>query len=167
MPATEYSSAGSNQIGRSIFSLIRDQLNSMETHGLSGGGAGGSGGLNLDSFQTHVADCFLQLSSSTHDLFSLQWLRDLLDSFLRIHHEFKTLLILSPARQPPSSSTCKQTLSSSFRHFVDHLVCSSKRSHQQLQGTSKVIFMASKRSCDPIDPIVAPPLVMDDLGNKV
>ncbi|TQE09365.1 hypothetical protein C1H46_005002 [Malus baccata] len=41
---------------------------------------------------------------------------------------------------------------------------SSKRSHQQLQGTSKVISMASKGSCDPIDPIdpiVAPPL---DIG---
>ncbi|CAL2237203.1 unnamed protein product [Prunus armeniaca] len=46
----------------------------------------------------------------------------------------------------------------SFRHFVDHLVCSSKRSHQQLQGTSRLISMASKRSCDPIDPTVAPPL---------
>ncbi|KAM1091420.1 hypothetical protein ACFX19_019119 [Malus domestica] len=34
---------------------------------------------------------------------------------------------------------------------------SSKGSHQQLQGTSKIISMASKRSCDPIDPTVAPP----------
>ncbi|CAL2263211.1 unnamed protein product [Prunus armeniaca] len=34
----------------------------------------------------------------------------------------------------------------------------SKRSHQQLQGTFMLVSMASKRSCDPIDPIVAPPL---------
>ncbi|KAM1934135.1 hypothetical protein ACFX15_018341 [Malus domestica] len=33
----------------------------------------------------------------------------------------------------------------------------SKGSHQQLQGTSKIISMASKRSCDPIDPTVALP----------
>ncbi|KAM1807930.1 hypothetical protein ACFX11_030869 [Malus domestica] len=31
-------------------------------------------------------------------------------------------------------------------------------SHQQLQGVSKVVSMASKGSCDPIDPIVDPPL---------
>ncbi|CAL9017811.1 unnamed protein product, partial [Prunus brigantina] len=40
----------------------------------------------------------------------------------------------------------------------DVVLASSKRSHQQLQGTSKLIFLASKRSCDPIDPTVAPPL---------
>ncbi|CAL8132311.1 unnamed protein product [Prunus armeniaca] len=38
------------------------------------------------------------------------------------------------------------------------MVCSSKRSRQQLQGTSKAISMASKRSSDPDDPTVAPPL---------
>ncbi|CAL2268646.1 unnamed protein product [Prunus armeniaca] len=48
---------------------------------------------------------------------------------------------------------------SSFKHSVDHVVCSSKRSRQQLQGTSKAISMASKRSSDPDDPTVAPPLL--------
>ncbi|KAB2603531.1 hypothetical protein D8674_004536 [Pyrus ussuriensis x Pyrus communis] len=128
MPATEYSSAGSNQFGRSIFSLRRDQLNSMETHGLSGGGGGGSGGLNLDSFQTHVADCFLQLSSSPHDLLSLPWLRDLLDSFLRIHQEFKTLLILSSTKTHISKPTVDRYISDYFERSVKALdVCNAIR----------------------------------------
>ncbi|XP_070675650.1 phloretin 4'-O-glucosyltransferase-like [Malus domestica] len=33
-----------------------------------------------------------------------------------------------------------------------------KGSHQQLQGVPKVVSMASKGSCDPIDPTVDPPL---------
>nr|XP_028961590.1 uncharacterized protein LOC114826072 [Malus domestica] len=38
--------------------------------------------------------------------------------------------------------------------------CAAKGSHQQLQGVSKVVSMASKGSCDPIDPTVDPPLPM-------
>ncbi|RXI01510.1 hypothetical protein DVH24_014859 [Malus domestica] len=38
------------------------------------------------------------------------------------------------------------------------LTSSSKGSHQQLQWVSKVVSMASKGSCDPIDPTVDPPL---------
>ncbi|RXI01169.1 hypothetical protein DVH24_001403 [Malus domestica] len=77
----------------------------METHDLLGGG--GSGGLNLDSFQTHVADCFLHLSSSSHDLLSLPWLLRPPRLLLCIQQEFKTLLLLSSTKthNPPLTDT--------------------------------------------------------------
>ncbi|KAK9903666.1 hypothetical protein M0R45_001088 [Rubus argutus] len=78
MPATEFqgSSAGFNQFGRSVFSLKRHQLVNPVMEGQA---------LDLETFQTHVADCFQHLSSPSQDLLSLHWLRDLLDGFLRIH----------------------------------------------------------------------------------
>ncbi|KAB2621086.1 hypothetical protein D8674_037665 [Pyrus ussuriensis x Pyrus communis] len=77
----------------------------METHDLLGGG--GSHGLNLDSFQTHIADCFLHLSSSSHDRFSVPWLLRPPRLLLCIHQEFKTLLLLSSTKThiPPLTDT--------------------------------------------------------------
>ncbi|KAB2622458.1 hypothetical protein D8674_024640 [Pyrus ussuriensis x Pyrus communis] len=76
----------------------------METHNLLGGG--GSRGLNLDSFQTHIADCFLHLSSSSYDRLSLPWLLRP-PRLLCIHQEFKTLLLLSSTKThiPPLIDT--------------------------------------------------------------
>ncbi|RXI06691.1 hypothetical protein DVH24_025827 [Malus domestica] len=65
------------------------------------------------------------------------------------------------------SSTCNRSLfllsdisSNTWCAAPRGRTSSSKGSHQQLQGTSKVISMASKGSCDPIDPTVAPPLII-------
>ena len=98
----------------------------MESHGLSRGS--GSGGLDLDSFQTHVADCFHNLSSSSHDLLSLPWLRDLLESFIRVHQEFKTLLILSSTKTHISKPTVDRYISDYFERHVKALdVCNAIR----------------------------------------
>ncbi|BFG40780.1 hypothetical protein CerSpe_270540 [Prunus speciosa] len=126
MPATEYqgSSAGFNNIGRSIFSLRRDQFNSMEAHSHGGG----QGAVDLDSFQAHVADCFFHLSSSSQDLLSLQWLRDLLDAFLQIQQEFKSLLLSSINKPLLSKPTVDRFLSDYFERSVKALdVCNAIR----------------------------------------
>ncbi|KAM1073864.1 hypothetical protein COP1_018947 [Malus domestica] len=63
------------------------------------------------------------------------------------------LLLLQPARLLLLSDILSAMWCAAPRGHTS----SSKGSHQQLQGTSKIISMASKRSCDPIDPTVAPP----------
>lgn len=120
MPATEFqgSSAGFNQFGRSVFSLKRHQLVNPVMEGQA---------LDLETFQTHVADCFQHLSSPSQDLLSLHWLRDLLDGFLRIHEEFK-LLILSSPKSHGSRPTVDRLLSDYFERSVKALdVCNAIR----------------------------------------
>lgn len=49
--------------------------------------------VGLDSFQEHVTDCFLNLSSiHQDDLLSRKWIVKLLDCFLVCYEEFKAIL---------------------------------------------------------------------------
>ncbi|WCJ43360.1 hypothetical protein M5689_024103 [Euphorbia peplus] len=87
MPATDFQGSSAS-FSRSIFSLRRDQIHSMEstqeatTHDVE-----------LETFQKQVADRFADLSSAgSDDLLSLSWIRKLLDSFLRCQEEFRVIL---------------------------------------------------------------------------
>ncbi|KAK9943894.1 hypothetical protein M0R45_009484 [Rubus argutus] len=121
MPATEFqgSSAGFNQFGRSVFSLKRHQLVNPVMEGQA---------LDLETFQTHVADCFQHLSRLPRKTCSLlHWLRDLLDGFLRIHEEFKLVILASP-KSHGSRPTVDRLLSDYFERSVKALdVCNAIR----------------------------------------
>ncbi|KAF5942468.1 hypothetical protein HYC85_020110 [Camellia sinensis] len=90
MPATDYqgSSSSLSNLGRSILSIRRDQVHSMETiHDST------SQEFELESFQRQVADQFYDLSSIGSDgLLSISWIRKLLDVFLCCHEEFRMVL---------------------------------------------------------------------------
>ncbi|XP_008785837.2 UPF0496 protein 4 [Phoenix dactylifera] len=99
MPATEYqgSSVPFASIGRTILSIRRDQLHSMDGHD-----GGSSQEQELEAFQRHVADLFLDLSSSAaaggsggEDILFLSWVRKLLDTFLICQEEFRVILFNS------------------------------------------------------------------------
>ncbi|XP_042495729.1 protein ROH1-like [Macadamia integrifolia] len=85
MPATDYqgSSVPFSSIGRSILSIRRDQIHSME----------GNQELELEAFQRQVVDRFNDLHIvSGEDLLSLSWIRRLLDSFLCCLEDFRAIL---------------------------------------------------------------------------
>ncbi|KAI4348087.1 hypothetical protein L6164_008848 [Bauhinia variegata] len=94
MPATDYqgSSPSLSHFGRSVLSLRRDQVHSME------GSAtpqyqNPSLEHELESFQRLVTERFLELSSANHDdLLSLSWVAKLLDAFLICQEEFRVIL---------------------------------------------------------------------------
>lgn len=87
MPATDYQGSSPSSLtnfGRSILSFRREQVHSMEGSTLE---------IELDSFQQHVTDRFLDLSSVPHDeLLSLKWVGKMLDCFLICQEEFKAIL---------------------------------------------------------------------------
>lgn len=88
MPATDYqgsSPSSFTNFGRSILSINRrEQVHSMENSTLE---------IELESFQQHVTDRFLDLASIGHDdLLSLKWIGKLLDCFLCCQEEFKAIL---------------------------------------------------------------------------
>ncbi|KAK1264148.1 UPF0496 protein 4 [Acorus gramineus] len=86
MPSTDYS------LGRSILSIRRDQVHSMDAnHDPSSSSS--SSEQALDSFQKHVSDLFSDLSSApSDDLLSLSWIRKLLEAFLICQEEFRAIL---------------------------------------------------------------------------
>ncbi|XP_072974224.1 protein BYPASS1-LIKE-like [Typha angustifolia] len=99
MPATDYqgSSAPFASLGRSILSIRRDQIHSMDGHDASCN-------LELESFQRHVADLFVDLLNSLAGggdgagdaiPIPLAWIRKLLDSFLICLEEFRVVLFNS------------------------------------------------------------------------
>lgn len=88
MPATDYQGSSPSSLthfGRSILSINRrEQVHSMENS---------TSELELESFQQHVTDRFLDLASIGHDdLLSLKWIGKLLDCFLCCQEEFKAIL---------------------------------------------------------------------------
>ncbi|MQM05330.1 hypothetical protein Taro_038142 [Colocasia esculenta] len=104
MPATDYqgSSAPFASLGRSILSIRRDQVHSMDGHHDEAGGGGGSAQeRELESFQRHVADLFQDLAaacatpagSGGEVLLSLPWIRKLLEAFLVCQEEFRAILL--------------------------------------------------------------------------
>lgn len=105
MPATDYqgSSVPFASLGRSILSIRREQLHSMEAHHDDAGGAAAHG-LELESFQRHVAELFQDLASAGgsagggsagggEELLSLSWIRRLLEAFLVCQEEFRAILM--------------------------------------------------------------------------
>ncbi|KAK7279827.1 hypothetical protein RJT34_24885 [Clitoria ternatea] len=91
MPATDYQGSSPSSLahfGRSILSSLgRDQVHSipMEGSGLEA---------DLETFQQHVTDRFLELSSAPQDdLLSLSWIGKLLDCFLCCQEEFRAILL--------------------------------------------------------------------------
>uniref|UniRef100_A0A5B7B288 Uncharacterized protein n=1 Tax=Davidia involucrata TaxID=16924 RepID=A0A5B7B288_DAVIN len=90
MPATDYQGASATftNFGRSILSIRRDQVHSMEnTHEAT------SQERELEAFQRQVADRFQGLSAvGSDDLLSLSWVRKLLDVFLCCQEEFRVIL---------------------------------------------------------------------------
>jgi len=89
MPATDYqgsSPASLTHFGRSLFSLRREQVHSISMEG-------SNLEAEMESFQQHVTDRFLELSSVPHhDLLSLPWVGKLLDCFLCCQEEFRAIV---------------------------------------------------------------------------
>ncbi|XP_042487145.1 protein ROH1-like [Macadamia integrifolia] len=101
MPATDYqgSSAPFASIGRSILSIRRDQVHSME-----GNQDPTSQELELEAFQKQVTDRFNDLHAVPgEDLLSLSWIRRLLDAFLSCQEDFRVILFNNKAlvSKPP------------------------------------------------------------------
>ncbi|KAF8411626.1 hypothetical protein HHK36_004184 [Tetracentron sinense] len=93
------SSAPFASFGRSILSIRRDQVHSME-----GNHEASSLELELESFQKQVADRFHDLSAvNSEDLLSLSWIRRLLDAFICCQEEFRVILFNNKAllSRPP------------------------------------------------------------------
>ncbi|KAK2979600.1 hypothetical protein RJ640_020092 [Escallonia rubra] len=92
MPATEYqgsaAAASFTNLGRSFFSIHREQVHSMDTaHEAT------SQEQELQAFQRQVAQRFHDLSSvDSNDLLSLSWISKLLDAFLCCQEEFRAIL---------------------------------------------------------------------------
>ncbi|KAG7037238.1 hypothetical protein SDJN02_00861, partial [Cucurbita argyrosperma subsp. argyrosperma] len=102
MPASDFQGSSSPlaNIGRSIFSIRRDQVHSIE----NGSHDGISMDSDLDSFQKQVTQRFQDLSSaSADDILSLSWIRKLLDAFICCQEEFKVILFEHKAEicRPP------------------------------------------------------------------
>ncbi|KAK8959969.1 hypothetical protein KSP40_PGU012797 [Platanthera guangdongensis] len=93
MPSTE--SQGSStpfaSIGRSILSIRRDQVHSMDSHRNS------AADQELEAFQRHVACIFHGISGDANEILSLPWIRSLLDSFLICLEAFRVILFNSKA----------------------------------------------------------------------
>ncbi|URD84476.1 hypothetical protein MUK42_19139 [Musa troglodytarum] len=94
MPATDFqgSSVPFASIGRSILSIRRDQVHTVDGHHHDSPGGGAAHDLELEVFQKHVADLFVDLAADADELLSLAWVRRLLDSFLICQEEFRVIL---------------------------------------------------------------------------
>ncbi|URD84479.1 hypothetical protein MUK42_19139 [Musa troglodytarum] len=101
MPATDFqgSSVPFASIGRSILSIRRDQVHTVDGHHHDSPGGGAAHDLELEVFQKHVADLFVDLAADADELLSLAWVRRLLDSFLICQEEFR--VILFSCSKPP------------------------------------------------------------------
>ncbi|KAA8537903.1 hypothetical protein F0562_027517 [Nyssa sinensis] len=90
MPSTDYQgvSASFSNFGRSILSIRRDQVHSMEnTHEAT------RQEFELETFQRQVADRFNGLLPvGSDELLSLSWVRKLLDVFLCCQEEFRVIM---------------------------------------------------------------------------
>lgn len=90
MPATDYQGSSSplTNFGRSILSIRRDQVNTMD-----GSHDPTNQEMELETFQKQVAEQFNELSSANSDeILSLSWFRNLLDVFICCQEEFRIVL---------------------------------------------------------------------------
>ncbi|PKA47004.1 hypothetical protein AXF42_Ash011678 [Apostasia shenzhenica] len=105
MPAMDYqgSSVPFASVGRSILSLRREQGHSVDGHHDPGSSQEQEQEQELDFFQQHVTDLFMNLSSAItadgvassggEELLCLPWVRRLLDTFLICQEEFRAILV--------------------------------------------------------------------------
>lgn len=95
MPVTDYqgASASFTNFGRSLLSMRRDQVHSMESaHEAT------SQELELESFQKQVAERFNDIASVDSDqLLSIPWIRELLDVFLCCQEQFRSIVFNNTA----------------------------------------------------------------------
>ncbi|KAK3230111.1 hypothetical protein Dsin_001992 [Dipteronia sinensis] len=92
MPATDCQGSSATtftNFGRSILSLRRDQVHSMDTIHPDGAS---SHELELESFQKNVAERISGLSSGPDEILSLSWVQKLLDLFVISQDEFRMIL---------------------------------------------------------------------------
>uniref|UniRef100_A0A7N0TAX0 Uncharacterized protein n=1 Tax=Kalanchoe fedtschenkoi TaxID=63787 RepID=A0A7N0TAX0_KALFE len=119
MPATDYQGLPGpfNSLGRSILSIRREQVHSME----------GSGHDEAELFQKNVNERFLELSSAGSDeVLSLSWIRKLLDVFLCCQEEFRVLLFNNKSQL--SRSPTDRVVADFFERVVKALdVCNAIR----------------------------------------
>ncbi|XP_031119791.1 uncharacterized protein LOC116023001 [Ipomoea triloba] len=92
MPATEYqgtSTTSFSSFGRSIMSMRRGQVHSMETSPEASNQE-----IELDAFQKQVAERFADLlAADSGELLSIPWVRKLLDVFLSCQDEFRAIVV--------------------------------------------------------------------------
>ncbi|KAJ6811358.1 uncharacterized protein M6B38_155705 [Iris pallida] len=103
MPAMDYQSSSTPfaSIGRSILSIRRDQLHTVDPAAAS---SSSDQDQELEAFQKHVSTLFSDLSSNSDELLSLSWIRKLLDTFLICQEEFRVIFLNSRpllSRAPP------------------------------------------------------------------
>ncbi|KAJ6845795.1 uncharacterized protein M6B38_285700 [Iris pallida] len=94
MPAMDYQSSSTPfaSIGRSILSIRRDQLHTVDPAAAS---SSSDQDQELEAFQKHVSTLFSDLSSNSDELLSLSWIRKLLDTFLICQEEFRVIFLNS------------------------------------------------------------------------
>ncbi|KAJ0973311.1 hypothetical protein J5N97_021270 [Dioscorea zingiberensis] len=127
MPATDYQGSSSPfaSIGRSILSIRRDQVHSMDSHHEHGSGQE----RELDGFQRHAADLLHDLAGGGgggEELLSLPWIRKLLNVFLICQEEF--CLILFNNRTHVARAPLDRLIAEFFERSVKALdVCNAIR----------------------------------------
>ncbi|KAJ4716967.1 UPF0496 protein 4 [Melia azedarach] len=90
MPSTDNQGSSSpfHSFGRSIWSIRREQVHSVE-----GNQESSAGELELESFHRLIGDCFHDLSAVGDDeLLSIAWIQKLLDTFVCCQEEFRAIL---------------------------------------------------------------------------
>ncbi|KAJ6825597.1 uncharacterized protein M6B38_377160 [Iris pallida] len=122
MPAMDYQSSSTPfaSIGRSILSIRRDQVHSVDPSPSS------DQDQELESFQKHVSTLLSELSSNPDDLLSMSWIRRLLDTFLICQEEFRVIFFNS--RPLLSRAPIDRIISDFFDRAVKALdVCNAVR----------------------------------------
>lgn len=148
MPGTDFQGSSSplTNIGRSIFSLRRDQVHSME----GGSHDGISLDSDLDSFQKQVTQRFQDLSSaSSEDILSLSWIRKLLDVFICCQEEFKIILFGHKAEicRPPMDRMVSDYLERSVKALdVCNVIRDGIEQLRQWQKSLEIVLSALDNS---------------------
>ncbi|WOK96460.1 hypothetical protein Cni_G05167 [Canna indica] len=121
MPAMDYqgSSVPFASIGRSILSIRREQVHSLEGGHHDSPYAHES---ELDAFQKHLTELFVDLSASTtgDEVLSLSWLCKLLDGFLVCQEEFR--MILFSCKESRQAQLSRPPLDRFLSDFFDRAV---------------------------------------------
>ncbi|KAF8104253.1 hypothetical protein N665_0176s0063 [Sinapis alba] len=137
MPATDFQGT----FGRSLLSFRRDQVDSNTAT------AGSSHNMEaeLDSFQRQVAEKFIDLNASGDQLLSLEWIGNLLDSFLCCQEEFRAIVFNH--RSQIYTSPMNRLISDYFERSIKALdVCNAIRDGveqiRQWQKLSDIVISA-------------------------
>ncbi|CAM8983364.1 unnamed protein product [Rhodiola kirilowii] len=119
-----------NSFGRSILSIRREQVPLME----------GSGHDEVEQFQKHVCERFLELSAvGSDELLSISWIRKLLDAFLCCQEDFRMLLFSKKSQM--DKSPADRVVADFFERIVKALdVCNAIRDGvEQIKQWQKLV----------------------------